>query len=115
GPDRRGSPLAMIAPALLAPIAASLIQLAISRTREYDADEDGAQLTGDPMALASALSKLERGTAAAPLRPEPKLEGVSHMMIANPFRSSGAARMFATHPPMADRIARLERMAGYHR
>ena len=115
GRGRGGNPLAMIAVALLAPLAASLIQLAISRTREYDADEDGAQLTGDPMALASALGKLERGTAAAPLRPEPKLEGVSHMMIANPFRSSGAARMFATHPPMADRIARLERMAGYHR
>lgn len=115
GRDRGGNPLAMIAVALLAPLAASLIQLAISRTREYDADEDGAQLTGDPMALASALGKLERGTVAAPLRPEPKLEGVSHMMIANPFRSSGAARMFATHPPMADRIARLERMAGYHR
>ncbi|MEE6282598.1 zinc metalloprotease HtpX [Georgenia sunbinii] len=115
GRGRQGNPLAMIAVALLAPIAASLIQVAISRTREYDADEDGALLTGDPMALASALAKLERGTVAAPLAPEPKLEGVSHMMIANPFRGSKVARMFATHPPMADRIARLETMAGYRR
>ncbi len=113
GRDRGGNPLAMIATALLAPIAASLIQLAISRTREFDADEDGAQLTGDPMALASALAKLERGTAAAPLRPDPRLEDVSHMMIANPFKGGGVSKLFATHPPMGERIARLERMAGY--
>jgi len=113
GRDRGGNPLAMIATALLAPVAASLIQLAISRTREFDADEDGAHLTGDPMALASALAKLERGTAAAPLRPEPRLEDVSHMMIANPFRGGGVSRLFSTHPPMGERIARLERMAGY--
>ena len=110
GRDRNANPLA---PALLAPIAASLIQLAISRTREYDADEDGAQLTGDPLALASALRKIEAGTSARPLQPTQRLENVSHMMIANPFRGGGAARMFATHPPMAERIARLERMAGY--
>lgn len=108
-----GNILAVLATALLAPIAASLIQLAISRTREFDADEDGAQLTGDPMALASALAKLERGTAAAPLRPDPRLEDVSHMMIANPFRGGGMTKLFATHPPMSERIARLERMAGY--
>jgi heat shock protein HtpX len=113
GRERGGNPLAMIATALLAPVAASLIQLAISRTREFDADEDGAQLTGDPMALASALAKLERGTAAAPLRPDPRLEDVSHMMIANPFRGGGMSKLFATHPPMGERIARLERMAGY--
>ncbi len=113
GRDRNANPLALLATALLAPIAASLIQLAISRTREFDADEDGAQLTGDPLALASALRKLDRGTAAHPLQPTQRLENVSHMMIANPFRAGGVAKLFSTHPPMNERIARLERMAGY--
>jgi len=110
--DRNSNPIAGIAMALLAPLAATMIQLAISRTREYDADEDGARLTGDPLALASALRKLERGTQAAPLPRDQKLVDVSHLMIANPFKATGVARLFATHPPMADRIDRLQRMAG---
>jgi heat shock protein HtpX len=95
----------------LAPVAATIIQLAISRTREFDADEDGARLTGDPLALASALSKLERGTQAAPLPQDQKLVDVSHQMIANPFAGGGFAKLFATHPPMDQRIARLQEMA----
>jgi heat shock protein HtpX len=111
GRQRNGNALAALALAILSPLAAALIQLAISRTREYDADEDGSTLTGDPLALASALRKLETGTQRAPLPQDSDLVGVSHLMIANPFQGGGS-RMFATHPPMAERIARLEQMAG---
>ncbi|MCR1783174.1 zinc metalloprotease HtpX [Nocardioides carbamazepini] len=109
--DERPNPLVMIGTALLAPFAAAVIQMAISRTREYDADEDGARLTDDPLALASALRKLETGTARAPLAPTPQLQNASHMMIANPFRAGDVRKMFSTHPPMAERVARLEAMA----
>ena len=113
GGDRRnGNPLATIAMALLAPFAASLIQMAISRTREYDADADGSALTGDPLGLASALRKIEQGVQLAPLPQDQKLVNASHLMIANPFRGRGMAKMFSTHPPMSERISRLERMAG---
>ena len=115
GDNDRPNPIALMLMAIAAPFAAMMIQMAISRTREYDADEDGATLTGDPLALASALRKLESGTRALPLPPDRELVNSSHLMIANPFRAEGMSRMFATHPPMAERIARLESMAGYRR
>ncbi|MFX0539436.1 zinc metalloprotease HtpX [Ornithinimicrobium sp. Y1847] len=111
GRQRGGNPILLLAMALLAPLAASVIQLAISRTREYDADQTGAELTQDPLALASALRKLEAGTQRAPLAPEPRVQSAAHMMIASPFRAKDVSSMFATHPPMAERIQRLERMA----
>jgi heat shock protein HtpX len=112
GSDRDRNPLGGLLLVLLAPLAAGMIQLAISRTREFDADEDGARLTGDPLALASALRKLESGTKARPLPQDRELVDVSHLMIANPFKAEGMAKMFSTHPPMAERIARLEAQAG---
>ena len=109
-----GGAIAGLAMAFLAPIGAMVIQLAISRTREYDADEDGARLTGDPLALASALAKLEAGVSRAPLAPTKNLVNASHMMIANPFRAQDISKLMATHPPMGERIARLQAMAtGY--
>lgn len=111
--ENRANPFAVMLLMMLGPLAAAVIQMAISRTREFDADEDGAKLTGDPLALASALHKLEHGTKALPLPPEKDIVSASSMMIANPFRpGEQLARVFATHPPMAERIARLQRMAG---
>ncbi|PRB71453.1 zinc metalloprotease HtpX [Arthrobacter sp. MYb213] len=109
--NRNVNPIALIAMSLLAPLAASMIQMAVSRTREFDADEDGAKLTGDPLALASALRRLESGISAAPLAPQDqKLVNSSHLMIANPF-GSRLKQMFSTHPSMDDRVARLEAMS----
>ncbi len=113
--EERPNPVAAIALMLLGPLAAGVIQMAISRTREFDADEDGATLTNDPLALASALRKLEYGTRQLPLPPERDIVNASAMMIANPFRGGGLSQMFSTHPPMAERIARLEAMAGFRR
>ena len=96
---------------ILGPIAATLIQLSISRSREYQADQSGSLLTQDPLALASALTKLEQGTAARPLVPTPGAQTTSALMIANPFNARGMSQMFSTHPPMGERIARLQELA----
>ena len=105
--------LGLLAMSILAPIASMLIQLSLSRTREFDADEDGAMLTQDPLALASALRKLEMMTDRRPMADTPRTRTVAAMMIANPFRGRSFARLFSTHPPMEQRIARLEEIAGY--
>ena len=106
--DRGGNPIAMLAALILAPIAAMLVQLAVSRTREFAADRSGAEMSGKPLALASALAKLERGTQAVPMTSANA--ATAHQFIVNPLRG-GMAGLFSTHPRTADRVARLEAMA----
>lgn len=108
GNSRDRNPFTELLMLILGPLAAGLVQLAISRSREYQADESGAHLSNDPLALASALRKLDKGTQAVPLVKTPQLEPASSMMIANPFRGRS---LFSTHPPMDKRIARLEALA----
>jgi heat shock protein HtpX len=109
--DDDGNPIAALLTFLLAPIAALLIQLAITRSREFGADSTGARITADPLALASALRKIEaysRGTPPATTNPS-----TAHLFISNPFKGGGAgmAKLFSTHPSTAERVERLERMA----
>jgi heat shock protein HtpX len=109
--DREGgtNPLALLVAAVVAPIAAMLIQMAISRSREYGADEAGARFAGNPYGLASALKKLQAMSMRIPLRASP---ATAHMFIVKPFTGGGIFELFATHPPMEKRIARLMAMRG---
>jgi len=97
----------MIAMVIIAPIAAGLIQMAISRSREYEADATGARICGNPLWLANALRKLHAGSQRVPLDANP---ATAHMFIVNPLRGGGIVNLFSTHPPIEDRIARLETM-----
>ena len=116
GRDSEGRPLVnpvvAIAAMILAPMAAMLVQMAISRGREYEADRLGAEMSGQPLWLASALAKLHAGAQQIPNRAAEANPATAHMYIANPLSAGGMASLFSTHPPMEERIARLEAMAG---
>ena len=105
--DREGGVLGLIAMAIFAPLAAVLIQLAISRAREYQADEAGARLTKRPGALANALERLARGAQILPMEAHP---ATAHLFIVNPLQGGGLMSLFSTHPPLAARVARLRAM-----
>ena len=103
--------LIALAALLLAPLAAALIQAGISRTRELQADADGAKFTHDPEALASALEKLHNGVQRAPMEQTPMAQSTAHLYIVNPFSAAGVSRLFSTHPPIEERVKRLHEMA----
>jgi heat shock protein HtpX len=110
--SRLATGLAML---VLGPVAALLLQLSVSRSREYQADALGATLAGDPLALARALRKIEARTVELPLFPTGPLASASPLMIVNPFSCEGFTRLFSTHPPTGERVFRLEGLAGYPR
>jgi heat shock protein HtpX len=99
---------------LLAPLTATLVQLAISRSREYGADHGGAEISGDPLALASALQKIEHAAHAIPNAAAQANPATAHMFIINPLAGEGVDNLFATHPSTENRVARLEALAGGH-
>jgi len=109
--DREGgsNPLALLFLAIFGSVAALMIQMAISRSREYQADASGANLSGNPRGLAHALGELQRATQRLPMNANP---ATAHMFIVNPFKGGGLMTLFSTHPPVEERIARLEKMAG---
>ncbi|MBI5740033.1 MAG: zinc metalloprotease HtpX [Nitrospirae bacterium] len=105
--DEGGSPIAAIVMMIVGPIAAMLIQMAISRSREYTADQGGARIAGNPLYLANALKKLHMASQKIPLDATP---ATSHMFIVNPLSGGGIVKLFSTHPPIEERVARLEAM-----
>ena len=108
---RPANPIAGILVAILAPMAASLIQMAISRAREFEADRGGAEISGDPAALASALDKIHRYAQGIPLGPAERHPETAQMMIMNPLSAGGLRGLFSTHPPTEERVAALMAMA----
>lgn len=108
----RSNPIASIAMMILAPMAASLIQMAISRSREFEADRGGAEISGDPQALASALEKIGRIARGVPLEATERHPETAQMMIMNPLSGGGLRGLFSTHPSTEERVARLRAMAG---
>jgi len=110
--DDRGGALGLIAMAILAPLAAMLVQMAISRSREYGADAGGASICGNPLSLANALRKLEMGNQQIPM--QQANAATAHMFIVNPLTGGGLMSLFSTHPPMPERIARLQEMSRTH-
>jgi heat shock protein HtpX len=114
GRDRDGAnPLVAIVATIVAGFAAVMLQMAISRTREYGADKSGAEYVKDPMALASALAKLHNGVQVRPMAQTAGAEATSSLYIMHPFRGEGLSKLFSTHPPVEERIKRLRQMAGY--
>ncbi len=108
--DRENSnPLGQLAMIILAPIAALLIQMAVSRSREFAADEGGSRISGKPLSLANALRKLERGAELVPMQNAGT--ATAHMFIVNPLTGGGVMKLFSTHPPTEERIAKLEQLA----
>ena len=107
----RSNPIAGLAMALLAPIAASLIQMAISRSREFEADRGGAEISGDPHALADALAKIDAYARGIPMQVAEEHPATAQMMIMNPLSGGGIASLFSTHPATEERVARLRAMA----
>ncbi|MDT6962266.1 MULTISPECIES: zinc metalloprotease HtpX [unclassified Cupriavidus] len=107
----RSNPIAGIAVAILAPLAASLIQMAISRAREFEADRGGAEISGDPQALAAALDKIHRYAQGIPFQAAEAHPATAQMMIMNPLSGGAVANLFSTHPATEERIARLMHMA----
>jgi heat shock protein HtpX len=107
--DEGGSPIVAIVMMIVAPIAAMLVQMAISRTREFEADKGGALIAGHSSGLANALLKLERGSQVVPMHDAKP--ATAHMFIVNPLTGGGIMKLFSTHPPIADRVKRLNEMA----
>ncbi|MDH3461070.1 MAG: zinc metalloprotease HtpX [Burkholderiaceae bacterium] len=114
GSGGRSNPIVSLLVMLLAPLAASLIQMAISRTREFEADRGGAEICGDPQALASALEKIHRYASATPLVAAERHPETAQMMIMNPLTAGGLRSLFSTHPSTQERVARLLAMASDH-